>query len=141
MTVHELIKELIQIPDQGAEIAALTTETIYEDGRILTRHFIAAGGKSIMYRAYWEFGDTTEEIPEDQKGGEWIPCRERLPEEGEEVLVWYEYFRYGSYNDMYQTYGIGYFYNNNWGGDVRGKNAKCIAWMPLPLAYKEGGAE
>lgn len=44
---------------------------------------------------------------------EWIPVTERLPEEGEEVLIWYEYFRYGSYNDMYQTYGIGYFYNNN----------------------------
>jgi len=34
---------------------------------------------------------------------------------------------------MYQTYGIGYYINGMWGGDVsNGRNIKVLAWMPLP---------
>ena len=66
----------------------------------------------------------------------WIPVEDRLPEEGEEVLVWYEYFRYGGYNCMFQTYGIGYQYDGHWSGDVNGRNARCISWQPLPESYR-----
>lgn len=66
----------------------------------------------------------------------WIPVDERLPKEGKEVLVWYEYFRFGDYNCMWETYGIGYQIDGHWGGDVMGQKARCIAWMPLPEPYK-----
>lgn len=66
----------------------------------------------------------------------WISAEERLPDEGEPVLVWYEYLRYGDYNCMFQTYGIGYQYNGRWFGDVNGTKAKCIAWKPLPEPYR-----
>ncbi len=63
----------------------------------------------------------------------WIPCSERLPGNGEDVLCWYEYFRFGEYNRMFRTFGIGYQYNGFWGGEVsKGQNAKVLAWMPLP---------
>lgn len=69
-------------------------------------------------------------------GGGWIPVEDWLPEDGEEVLVWYEYFRYGDYNRMFQTYGIGYQFHEHWSGDVSGTNARCIAWQPLPPKYE-----
>ena len=68
----------------------------------------------------------------------WIPVSERLPEKPEAVLCWYEYFRFGDYNEMYQAYGIGYCFNGNWGGEVsNGHKCKVLAWMPLPEPPKE----
>lgn len=59
------------------------------------------------------------------------------PPNGENVLCWYEYFRYGEYNRMYQTFGIGYQFNGNWGGEVvQGQKAKVLAWTPLPKPPK-----
>ena len=72
----------------------------------------------------------------------WIPVTEQLPGNFEYVLCWYEYFRYGDYNAMYATYGIGYQCNGNWGGEVsNGTNARVLAWMPLPGAPDEKALE
>lgn len=74
-----------------------------------------------------------EKIAVLQEREKWVPVTERLPEDGDVVLCWYEYFRFGEYNRMYQTYGIGYYINGMWGGDVsNGRNIKVLAWMPLP---------
>ena len=72
----------------------------------------------------------------------WIPCSERLPEDGQYVLCWYQYFRYGNYNRLWQTYGIGFQYNGNWGGEVStGRDTKVLFWMPLPEPPEEGQNE
>lgn len=69
---------------------------------------------------------------------EWISVNDRLPPNDDEVLCWYEYYRYGEYNDMYQTYGIGYCIAGHWGGEVSiGTDCRVIAWMPLPEPPKE----
>lgn len=62
----------------------------------------------------------------------WVDPSKQLPKEYTYVLCWYEYFRYGDYNKMQKTYGIGFYGNGYWGGDVRGHKVKVLAWMPLP---------
>ena len=73
---------------------------------------------------------------------EWIPVSKKLPKEGVKVLVWYEYFRYGSYNRLFQTYGLGYVYQGEFSPFINGESGwrqlRVIAWMPLPEEYKEG---
>lgn len=66
---------------------------------------------------------------------EWIDAEERLPKNEDEVLVWYEYFRYGNYNCMWQMYGIGSYLKqyDRWSGDPsQGTKVKVLYWMPLP---------
>lgn len=73
----------------------------------------------------------------------WISCKERLPEAYTDVLVWFEYFRYGDYNRLYQMYGIGNYcaeydswminYETGW------RKLRVLAWVPLPAEYREGG--
>lgn len=69
----------------------------------------------------------------------WILCSERMPEDGVDVLVWFEYFRYGEYNRLFQTTGISYTYNGDWSGFVNGESGwnklRIIAWQPLPKPY------
>lgn len=78
-----------------------------------------------------------EDIIRKHMNDGWIPVEERLPKEWEKVIVWYEYFfRYGEYNRMYETYGIGWQYDGHWAGDVSGTKARCIAWQPLPEPYR-----
>ena len=80
-----------------------------------------------------------EEIPATM---EWIPFDEEndetKPFEGEPVLVWFEYFRYGSYNRPYQTYGISSY---PWSGFVNGNSGwhdlRIIEWAPLPAPYED----
>lgn len=71
----------------------------------------------------------------------WIPCSEQMPESGEDVIVWFEYFRYGEYECLYQTYGIGN-YNKNYDDwmvnhETGWDQLRVIAWMPLPEPYEE----
>lgn len=64
---------------------------------------------------------------------EWTSVKDGLPPDGDDVLCYYEYFRYGEYNRMVRAYGIGYQYNGYWGGEVaNGHNTRVLAWMSLP---------
>ena len=75
----------------------------------------------------------------------WIPVSERLPDDMQKVLIWFEYYRYGDFNCMYQTYGFGYVCDGKWSPFINGETGwqdyNIIAWQPLPEPYKKGGAE
>lgn len=76
----------------------------------------------------------------------WIPCSERLPENDDDVLCWYEYrIMQGTHEgEMNQKFEIGYYnkYFKRWGGEVSsGRDCKVIAWKPLPEPYKEDEEE
>lgn len=80
---------------------------------------------------------------EKQIDGGWIPCSSgQMPEDMEEVLVWFEYFRYGNYNRLCQRYGLSYTFKGEWSGFINGESGwhqwRIIAWQPLPAEYREG---
>lgn len=83
---------------------------------------------------------------EEEHNDVWIPCSERLPENDDDVLCWYEYrIMQGTHEgEMNQKFEIGYYnkYFKRWGGEVSsGRDCKVIAWRPLPEPYKEGEEE
>ena len=83
---------------------------------------------------------------EDEHNDGWIPCSERLPENDDDVLCWYEYrIMQGTHEgEMNQKFEIGYYnkYFKRWGGEVSsGRDCKVIAWRPLPEPYKESEEE
>ena len=70
----------------------------------------------------------------------WISPNDRMPDNLDDVLVYFEYFRYGEYNCLYRTIGIGSAYCGEWcfiNGCTGWRKLKVIAWMPLPEPPKE----
>ena len=80
------------------------------------------------------------DIEELLKEREWISPDEKQPNDGEDVLVWFEYYRYGEYNCLYQTHGIGTYFESlkSWliNGETGWRELRVIAWMPLPKPPK-----
>lgn len=110
--------------------------------RLIKRAKYAGDVHAELIKLGWNLDAATlfvENIPDVDVVPEWTKPEDGLPEEGEYVLCWCEYFRFGRYNRMFRNYGIGYQYNGNWGGEVSyGRDTRVLAWMPLPKPPKKG---
>lgn len=84
--------------------------------------------------------DMIKQLPSAQPEPQWIPCERNLPEDYTDVLAWFEYFRYGDYNCLYQTYGIGSYSMeyDSWmiNHETGWRKLRVIAWMPLPEPWR-----
>lgn len=73
-----------------------------------------------------------DELPTAQR---WIPCKERLPEDEEEVIVSVHYS--GDNADDYTASGWYAVAGDFWVVDNEA-NEYVVAWMPLPEPWKGG---
>lgn len=89
--------------------------------------------QEVMCRAC-RTGDIIEFIEEASSQNQWIPCSERLPEEGKPVLITIKWQK----GEPTVEKSIRGDYNF-WGGF--GRNIDVIAWQPLPEPYKESEEE
>lgn len=135
----ERTKELMLAMNAGAR--AIENTKRYH-GAVYTKDVFSESPQEIPYLQAAKVLRETSDAPAADVAPvvHWVFTDEKLPPEGQDVLCWYEYFRYGAFSRMYQTYGIGFQINGIWGGEVaNGRFARVLAWMPLPEPPKMDG--
>ena len=95
------------------------------------------------YVPYIHYDDVVKAIkgmPSVQPKTEWIPVSERLPENHDCVLVWFEYIK-----DDWDCawWGLAYYslQNKKWFVSTNERNPIVKAWMPLPEPYELADSE
>lgn len=85
--------------------------------------------------AFKECADMVEDAPTIEPEPNWIPCKERMPEENRTVIASTEY---GVYSEARYTKEDGWEWAYEYGADYWVELDEVKAWMPLPEPYKEG---
>lgn len=81
-----------------------------------------------------------KDLPSAQPDPHWIPCSERLPEEGNKS---YWICTDGGYQCECRWTNVNHFWTNlttDWHWHIMDvpQYSKVVAWMPLPEPYREG---
>ena len=79
-----------------------------------------------------DFLEFIERQPTIEPEPRWIPCRERLPEDGR-VVLWCN-----EHGSVFAT-AITARRGESWAVGKRHRRSKIIAWMPLPEPYRSEG--
>ena len=96
------------------------------------------------------FEDIIEKMPSAQPEQRWIPCSERLPERGKDVLVTRDYDGREDCNKSFRYVEIASRYGEDDDPDwtsfsdeykMHPKNHHVIAWRELPEPYREERTE
>lgn len=96
--------------------------------------------KTIHAISDWIYDTTDERLPETvirslsavQPEPKWIPCGERLPEDGRCLVTRFDFVTNTCFLDIL-WYEKGVWWNRLYTGDFA-----VIAWMPLPAPYRRG---
>lgn len=109
-----------------------------------------------------KYFEIVNELAEEHKGG-WIPCSERLPENGQKVLVYREdghssgmsaarFIKGKTKEELESMEHPRYCFEDQWGNNLRPYawdgdgpmkwfGQDVIAWQPLPEAYQPKGEQ
>ena len=133
--VEKALNMAIEALEQQGTLQNLTkpnkSDLIVKDaGEIKDGLYNIKDGKLFQYKANGGTVRTYQIVSADRP--KWIPCSERLPENGEKVLC-QTITKKGQINMV-----IGFYDFERW---CCGMNSNVIAWMPLPEAYREDGEE
>lgn len=89
-----------------------------------------------------QFIDYIDAAPTIKPEPQWIPCSEKLPEDGRQVLVYARsvHFALAKYDEMREADGT---YEKQWvtfdAWKPFYKIKEVVAWMPLPESFIRGG--
>lgn len=83
-------------------------------------------------KAHWD--DAMRLIKEMPTASQWIPCKERLPKRGVDVLTYSELVNFVEIQSIEPHFGNDCWENQH--GDLQELNTVTV-WMPLPEPYTE----
>lgn len=82
--------------------------------------------------------DDIEDREEAKYVGTWYDAETALPSDGEPVICWCKYSRYGDCNRMFKTLVILNVWNGQWvGGAPNSDNSKVLYWCRIPEPPEE----
>ena len=138
-----------------------------EDRLLKESKVMKAVQKAMIEMGYEPLGDEVQKIFEGIENtptaSDWIPCSERLPEDGQKVLVYREdghssgmsvarFIKGKTKEELESMEHPRYCFGDQWGNNLRPYawdgdgpmqwfGQYVIAWQPLPGPFKQEGAE